>query len=234
MSARLQERDLLVDRNKRGRATVYSQLEEFPDEEDFNRWFSGEKSKWKIQRSRNYEKHRADDYLCRYGQMTNYQCKVKLRVLYPQNSLKVIVEESSVTHDHKPIRRPNFLEEDRELMRQNLGSTALNLQRKIQIENFKCRQNKSEAIVSLEQLKAYAIRNAAVPEEDENKTFVCGFASSVISEKIVFCLTWTTVKLRRFQQQSKMIQVDATYKLNWHGFPVLVCRFSDSSQHFCV
>uniref|UniRef100_A0A915ECN5 BPTI/Kunitz inhibitor domain-containing protein n=1 Tax=Ditylenchus dipsaci TaxID=166011 RepID=A0A915ECN5_9BILA len=70
-----------------------------------------------------------------------------------------------------------------------------------QIENFKCRQNKSEAIVFLEQLKAYAIRNAAVPE--------------------------------RLQQQSKMIQVDATYKLNWHGFPVLVCGFSDSSQHFC-
>uniref|UniRef100_A0A915D8K3 Serpin domain-containing protein n=1 Tax=Ditylenchus dipsaci TaxID=166011 RepID=A0A915D8K3_9BILA len=233
MSARLQESDLLVERNKRGRATVYSQLEEFPDEEDFNRWFLGEKSKWKIQRSRNYEKHRADDYLCRYGQMTNYQCKVKLRVLYPQNSLKTT----------------KFLEEDKELMRQNLGSTALNLQRKIQdthrnerdslppsikqIQNFKCRQNKSQAIVSLEQLKAYAIRNAAVPEEDENKTFVCGFASSVISEKIVFCLTWTTVKLRRFQQQSKMIQVDATYKLSWHGFPVLVCGFSDSSQHFC-
>uniref|UniRef100_A0A915E2Y0 MULE transposase domain-containing protein n=1 Tax=Ditylenchus dipsaci TaxID=166011 RepID=A0A915E2Y0_9BILA len=37
----------------------------------------------------------------------------------------------------------------------------------------------------------------------------------------------------RFQQQSKMIQADATYKLNWHGFPVLVCGFSDSSQHFC-
>uniref|UniRef100_A0A915EE80 Uncharacterized protein n=1 Tax=Ditylenchus dipsaci TaxID=166011 RepID=A0A915EE80_9BILA len=122
MSARLQESDLLVERNKRGRATVYSQLEEFPDEEDFKEDFA-----------------------------------------------------SSVTHDHKPIRRLNFLEEDKELMRRNLGSTALNLQRRIQdtrrneryslppsikqIENF----NKSEAIVSLEQLKAYAISNAAVP-----------------------------------------------------------------------
>uniref|UniRef100_A0A915ERR1 Uncharacterized protein n=1 Tax=Ditylenchus dipsaci TaxID=166011 RepID=A0A915ERR1_9BILA len=163
ISARLQESDLLVERNKRGRATVYSQLEEFPDEEDFNRWFSGEKSKWKIQRSRNYEKHRADDYLCRYAQMTNYQCKVKLRVLYPQNSLKTT----------KFSRRRQRIDAT------NLGSTALNLQRKIQdtrrnerdslqpsikqIENFKCRQNKSEAIVSLEQLKAYAISNAAVP-----------------------------------------------------------------------
>uniref|UniRef100_A0A915D1B5 Solute carrier family 66 member 3 n=1 Tax=Ditylenchus dipsaci TaxID=166011 RepID=A0A915D1B5_9BILA len=28
-----------------------------------------------------------------------------------------------------------------------------------------------------------------------------------------------------FQQQSKMIQVDATYKLNWHGFPVLMIAY---------
>uniref|UniRef100_A0A915EBK2 MULE transposase domain-containing protein n=1 Tax=Ditylenchus dipsaci TaxID=166011 RepID=A0A915EBK2_9BILA len=162
MSARLQESDLLVERNKRGRATVYSQLEEFTDEEDFN-----------------------------------------------------------------PLNLQRKIQDTRRNERDSLPPSIK------QIENFKCRQNKSEAIVSLEQLKAYAIRNAAVPEEDENKTFVCGFASSVISEKIVFCLTWTTVKLRRFQQQSKMIQVDATYKLNWHGFPVLVCGFSVSSQHFC-
>uniref|UniRef100_A0A915DGZ6 Uncharacterized protein n=1 Tax=Ditylenchus dipsaci TaxID=166011 RepID=A0A915DGZ6_9BILA len=174
MSARLQESDLLVERNKRGRATVYSQLEEFPDEEDFNRCFWARKANGKCkQRSRNYEKHRADDYLCRYGQMTNYQCKVKLRVLYPQNSLKVIVEES--------IKKTR-------IDATKFGFNSSELQRKIQdthrnerdslpplikqIQNFKCRQNKSEAIVSLEQLKAYAIRNAAVPEEDENKIFV--------------------------------------------------------------
>uniref|UniRef100_A0A915DY44 MULE transposase domain-containing protein n=1 Tax=Ditylenchus dipsaci TaxID=166011 RepID=A0A915DY44_9BILA len=71
-----------------------------------------------------------------------------------------------------------------------------------------------------------------VPEEDDDKSFVCAFASSIIDQKQVFCLTWFTQKLRRMQHLSKVIQVDATYKLNWHGFPVMVCGFSDAEQHF--
>uniref|UniRef100_A0A915CWU2 MULE transposase domain-containing protein n=1 Tax=Ditylenchus dipsaci TaxID=166011 RepID=A0A915CWU2_9BILA len=31
---------------------------------------------------------------------------------------------------------------------------------------------------------------------------------------------------------SKVVQVDATYKLNWHGFPVMIYGFSDAEQHF--
>ena len=91
-----------------------------------------------------------------------------------------------------------------------------------QIKNFKYREKKEGTIFSVAQLKAFAEKNSTIHGDDDNKAFVCGFASSVIDEKQVFCLTWTTKKLKRMQQQSKMIQVDATYKLNWHGFPVLV------------
>uniref|UniRef100_A0A915EBI9 MULE transposase domain-containing protein n=1 Tax=Ditylenchus dipsaci TaxID=166011 RepID=A0A915EBI9_9BILA len=101
-----------------------------------------------------------------------------------------------------------------------------------QINSFKYRQKKEGAILSIEQLKTYAEANSRVPEEDDDKSFVCAFASSIIDQKQVFCLTWTTQKLRRMQHLSKVIQVDATYKLNWHGFPVMVCGFSDAEQHF--
>uniref|UniRef100_A0A915CQJ0 ADF-H domain-containing protein n=1 Tax=Ditylenchus dipsaci TaxID=166011 RepID=A0A915CQJ0_9BILA len=101
-----------------------------------------------------------------------------------------------------------------------------------QINSFKYRQKKEGTILSIEQLKTYAEANSRIPEEDDDKSFVCAFASSIIDQKQVFCLTWTTQKLRRMQHLSKVIQVDATYKLNWHGFPVMVCGFSDAEQHF--
>uniref|UniRef100_A0A915CWL9 Uncharacterized protein n=1 Tax=Ditylenchus dipsaci TaxID=166011 RepID=A0A915CWL9_9BILA len=72
-----------------------------------------------------------------------------------------------------------------------------------QINSFKYRQKKEGTILSIEQLKTYAEANSRVPEEDDDKSFVCAFASSIIDQKQVFCLTWTTQKLRLMQHLSK-------------------------------
>uniref|UniRef100_A0A915DUF5 phosphoribosylformylglycinamidine cyclo-ligase n=1 Tax=Ditylenchus dipsaci TaxID=166011 RepID=A0A915DUF5_9BILA len=248
MSATVRHSSLGVPGSKLGAATVYVREREFANEEDFNQWFKDEKVNWRNPHTRDLSANKTEEYQCRYASMKNYRCSIKLRVLYPQDNFKVIVEQSKGSHDHVPVSQPKLSDQHKELMKQELDSTALIIQGKIQktrrmgndplppsikqINSFKYRQKKEGIILSIEQLKTYAEANSRVPEEDDDKSFVCAFASSIIDQKQVFCLTWTTQKLRRMQHLSKVIQVDATYKLNWHGFPVMVCGFSDAEQHF--
>uniref|UniRef100_A0A915DEE7 MULE transposase domain-containing protein n=1 Tax=Ditylenchus dipsaci TaxID=166011 RepID=A0A915DEE7_9BILA len=223
MSATVRHSSLGVPGSKRGAATVYVREREFANEEDFNQWFKDEKVNWRSPHTRDLSANKTEEYQCRYARMKNYRCSIKLRVLYPQDNFKVIVEQSKGSHDHVPVSQPKLSDQHKELMKQELDSTALIIQGKIQktrrmgndplppsikqINSFKYRQKKEGIILSIEQLKTYAEANSRVPEEDDDKSFVCAFASSIIDQK---------------QHLSKVIQVDATYKLNWHGFPVMV------------
>uniref|UniRef100_A0A915DWR7 FLYWCH-type domain-containing protein n=1 Tax=Ditylenchus dipsaci TaxID=166011 RepID=A0A915DWR7_9BILA len=64
--------------------------------------------------------------------MKNYRCSIKLRVVYPQDNFKVIVEQSKGSHDHVPVSQPKLSDQHKELMKQELDSTALIIQAKIQ------------------------------------------------------------------------------------------------------
>jgi len=90
-----------------------------------------------------------------------------------------------------------------------------------QIRNHQYRQKTVSSILSVQQLKVYSDNNA-LQDEDRDKSFVVGFETDIINEKECFCLTWSTPKLLALQHASRWIQVDTTYKLTWHGFPVLV------------
>uniref|UniRef100_A0A915E865 Uncharacterized protein n=1 Tax=Ditylenchus dipsaci TaxID=166011 RepID=A0A915E865_9BILA len=44
---------------------------------------------------------------------------IKLRVLYPQDNFKVIVEQSKGSHDHVPVNQPKLSDQHKELMNKN-------------------------------------------------------------------------------------------------------------------
>ena len=84
-------------------------------------------------RLRNLKSNKVEEYQCRYGRMKNFRCEIKLRVVYPQNNFKVIVEQSKGSHKHKPLSQPKLLEEDKLLMRSESAYTPLILQGRIQV-----------------------------------------------------------------------------------------------------
>jgi len=47
-----------------------------------------------------------------------------------------------------------------------------------------------------------------------------------------FGITWASHRLLAIVKQSKSVSIDATYKLNWHGFPVIVCGTTDAQRQF--
>jgi hypothetical protein len=79
--------------------------------------------------------------------------------------------------------------------------------------------------VTIENVQCYADEHKELPG-DENKAFVVDFKRDIervgCKEEQRFVLVWSTKKLMRLQRHSRSIQLDGTYKLLWHGFPVLV------------
>ena len=47
-----------------------------------------------------------------------------------------------------------------------------------------------------------------------------------------FRIVVTTKRLLRLATEARVLQADTTYKLNWHGFPVLIVGFSDANRVF--
>lgn len=97
-----------------------------------------------------------------------------------------------------------------------------------QLQNLKYRESVKEGktkAITIEDLQRYADAHGEVPE-DVNKPFVVNFSRASVrrrsGDKTLFCMVWTTAKLMGLQCKSKMIQLDATYKVTWHGFPFFV------------
>ena len=87
--------------------------------------------------------------------------------------------------------------------------------------------------ISLGELEEWAKTNDKVPE-DEDEPFVCGFESHYDGpvESRYFRLALTTKRLLTNSQQSDLVQADATYKLIWQGFPVLIAGTTDLQRQF--
>lgn len=77
-------------------------------------------------------------------------------------------------------------------------------------------------ILRVSDLREYVNKKNTLPE-NINEPYVVGLDTTIVDEQERFCVTWTTRRLSEMQKASRMIQVDATYKITWLGFPVLVC-----------
>ncbi len=102
----------------------------------------------------------------------------------------------------------------------------------IQLTNYLV-QHKAKVLgkssISLGELEDWANKNRHMPEDDDTP-YVCGFDCSF--DKKTFRLAVTTKRLLENTLNSDMVQADATYKLIWQGFPVLIVGTSDSQRQF--
>jgi hypothetical protein len=84
----------------------------------------------------------------------------------------------------------------------------------LQVQNFVSQLRKKETPstpLTDADLLNYIYNNSQVPD-DENSAFIAG---SMDYEDEHFLLVWSTPKLIKIQQESRLLCTDATYKLNW-------------------
>jgi hypothetical protein len=88
--------------------------------------------------------------------------------------------------------------------------------------------------VSFGELTAWLQANSVVPE-NHDEGFVAGYESSFQPGEGAgnyFRFTLTTVRLLKLASKGEALHADATYKLNWNGFPVLIVGTSDKARKF--
>ena len=103
--------------------------------------------------------------------------------------------------------------------------------------------------ISVGELEHWCVENSAVPEDD-NEPFVVNHkfiynddeyeseSEDEAGEEVdtdteyKFRYYMSTKRLLRLASNSKHICADGTYKLNWHGFPLIVLGTTDLDRHF--
>lgn len=81
--------------------------------------------------------------------------------------------------------------------------------------------------ISLGELAAWAKQRMSVPT-DEDQAFVCGFDCDYEAPAFRLCLS--TPRLLKLGADTTNVHADATYKLIWQGYPVLILGFSDAGR----
>lgn len=101
--------------------------------------------------------------------------------------------------------------------------------RQIEYRLRKYRNAEVKPIINLGDLMEWCNVNAAYPENDDD-AFVLAYESSKIFEDLHFKFCISTPNLLKKFLGVKTIAIDATYKLNWNGFPLIVLGTVDRQK----
>ena len=84
------------------------------------------------------------------------------------------------------------------------------------------------ASISYAELPEWCAQRSAQPEVEDDVQVVCHGVSPTSGVRVVM----TTKRLLLNAAKSAVVHVDATYKLNWHGFPIIIAGVSDLARQF--
>lgn len=103
--------------------------------------------------------------------------------------------------------------------------------RQIEYMLRKFRDAQTPRMVKVGDLMTWCEKNKEIPS-DENQGFVIGSESSGIQKDLSFRFVLSTLFLLNLLKSQKKICIDATYKLNWLGFPLMVLGTIDRAKRF--
>lgn len=93
------------------------------------------------------------------------------------------------------------------------------------------KESHNPKMLFLGELIDWCEKNMAVPD-DEDEPFVVGFEHSSEEGKLDFKIVVSTKRLLSHCANEKQMCADATYKLNWNGFPFMVIGTVDRMRKF--
>jgi hypothetical protein len=111
--------------------------------------------------------------------------------------------------------------------------------KKLQVTNYLAHYKRKKygvSSISLGKMEEYCVSKSTIPDKDD-EVFVGNFQISlnddVLEDNIVMRIFFTTKRLIRLTMfNRKHICADATYKLIWQGYPVLIVGTTDIDRVF--
>lgn len=185
-------------------------------------------------------------------------CALRYTLFLPSNNMKIIILRNQHEHDHDKLLegcvRPlsdeliGFIEELFECGTEGSADVLRHIDFKrtkyglfdsepnpktYQIEYLlkKFRKSKVPQMIKLGDLAEWCENNQELPN-DVNQAFVIDYEVSPIDEELSFRFTVSTPLLLKKLSTLKTICIDATYKLNYHGFPLMVLGTVDRTKRF--
>ncbi|XP_043210565.1 uncharacterized protein LOC122375318 [Amphibalanus amphitrite] len=207
---------------------------------------------WRLCRTHKTSEGDKAYYVCR-----NAACKRQMMVLYHSNKTTVSVLSNGVEHSHLEVQdhleasaasggaghglKPS-VKKAVDFLFQSGIQKPLAVQRSLRDQGIEASQKKlanylrtlkknkyGKPTMNYAELREWCESHSEVPD-DEDEPYVIDWASS--ADRGHFRVQFTTRKLLRLAAKSDVVHVDATYKLNWNGCPVLITGVTDRQGKF--
>lgn len=190
-------------------------------------------------------------YRCNRVKSRGLQCQTGIYLHYPSHNTEIILYRSQLPHncDHISTKSRTKISECTKMeirslfefdfkikpkkILEILGEKNLELPTIIEIKNFLYSLRKKKFgpySISIGELEQFFIKNSAVPE-DEKKAFIVSYEIQYNEPTYFRCLV-SSKTLLKLSTNVKHIHVDATYKLIWQGYPVLIVGSTDTTRQF--
>ncbi|CAF3862535.1 unnamed protein product [Rotaria sp. Silwood1] len=214
------------------------------------------KKEWSKHYTNHTQNGRRIYYRCRKSKRRGVQCSAGICLLYHSDSDKVTMYKTEAEHDHVAddvhgidLNVKQCIEElykdgitKPKLILRALQSRQLKVPTYAQLNNYLAyykRKKYGSYTISLGELDQWCQNNSNVPT-DENQAFVVSYKILYDDEDEdegeddtngnVFRLFISSVRLLNIGSAASHINADATYKLVWQGFPVLIVGTTDLNK----
>ncbi|KAI2810354.1 hypothetical protein BLOT_001514 [Blomia tropicalis] len=234
--------EIEVARKRQRTCITYDTIKTFEDLVEAKRYIK-DKKLWHYKGISNSYEGTKHLYTCK----TSTKCPARICLWIPATSNDVFLQATKEEHDHEIAKRYEIAPKTKDVIKQ-LISNGITKPKSIQsslrdqeivcpetsqLNNYLVRLRREEGspILSLGELEEHILSSLR-----ENSTFheetprVINYF--VDYEAKTFGIFWSSSLLLSFMDKSASINIDATYKLNYLGFPVFVTGTTDKQQRF--
>jgi len=188
-------------------------------------------------------------YRCNKTKYRGKQCSASMFLLYESTCSTIKMFKNEQEHDHektnnlctiginditKEIIKSCF--EDRrkpKYIMEYLATKKISLPSMSQLKNYLTllrKQKFGSPQISIGELERFLLENSTIPDI-EDVPFIVAYEINDVDE-IDFRFFISTKRLLTHVASSKIIHADATYKLTWQGFPILIVGTTDRDRKF--
>lgn len=207
---------------------------------------------WKISSSTSTASGKRVDYRCAAGKYRVNECPAGLYLLYHSTNLRVSVyrtENEHKNHITEPTRGlsidvKNFVERKYKdgitkpkALLHLIRDSEMPEPPKSKLVSF-LRTLRSEVLgsptISVAELQAWCAERQHVPHDHDEPYVLASYvhAASADLEEQDLKLVISTRRSLSLIRRSRLVQIDATYKLIWQGYPVIIVGTSDANHVF--
>ncbi|KAL4718266.1 hypothetical protein ACJJTC_013142 [Scirpophaga incertulas] len=184
-------------------------------------------------------------YRCNKLKRRGPQCSTKMYLLFESTSDSVLMFKTNADHDHdekkeftssyglsdtvkNEINRLFDLKmKPKAIMESLLKIKNIKVPKMSQLRNYLSDRRRTiygQSTISLGELEAWIHSHSSLPLDPHEVFVLCYRIDDSDEQNPIFRFVMSTKYLIEISKDASVVHVDATYKLIWQGFPVLVCE----------